>query len=443
MLGAIFGDIVGSHYEFDPTKNYDFQLLHEDSRPTDDTVMTLAVAKALMDTYGKDDDTIRRAVVKEMQRLGRKYHNAGYGGTFYHWLDNPEPKPYNSYGNGSGMRVSAVGWLYPSLGQTLNMAKLTADVTHNHPEGIKGAQAIAAGMYLARTGHDKDFIKEYIANTFRYDLDRTLDDIRPTYEFDVTCQGSVPEAIIAFLESDSYEDAIRKAVSLGGDADTQGCMAGALAEAFYGDVPQPFRQEALERLPKDLREIAERFEEFRKDLCKASGVHWIDGGHELIDGVPQLLHLRLERTPPAEPAHHLQEQLHERLPLYAGTAPGHRPGTPGPHHRPHGVPQVTEQPGALLPADALFELLIPFVQQNVELPDICHFLFRIVPTFDVGQQHLRSFLNVLLMSVHLLAQSALVRPILPYLHVPEALRTSGVLLLFFDHANTSYTKLWH
>ena len=124
MLGAIFGDIVGSHYEFDPTKNYDFQLFHEDSRPTDDTVMTLAVAKALMDTYGEDDDTIRRAVVREMQRLGRKYHGAGYGGTFYHWLDNPDPKPYGSYGNGSGMRVSAVGWLYPSLGQTLNMAKL-------------------------------------------------------------------------------------------------------------------------------------------------------------------------------------------------------------------------------------------------------------------------------------------------------------------------------
>ena len=233
MLGAIFGDIVGSHYEFDPTKNYDFQLLHEDSRPTDDTVMTLAVAKALMDTYGEDDDTIRRAVIQEMQRLGRKYHDAGYGGTFYHWLDKHDPKPYGSYGNGSGMRVSAVGWIYPTLGHTLNMAKLTAEVTHNHPEGIKGAQAIAAGIYLARTGHDKDFIKEYLSNTFRYDLDRTLDDIRPTYKFDVTCQGSVPEAIIAFLESDSYEDAIRKAVSLGGDADTQGCMTGALAEGFY------------------------------------------------------------------------------------------------------------------------------------------------------------------------------------------------------------------
>ena len=286
MLGAIFGDIVGSHYEFDPTKNYDFQLLHEDSRPTDDTVMTLAVAKALMDTYGEDDDTIRRAVIQEMQRLGRKYHDAGYGGTFYHWLDKHDPKPYGSYGNGSGMRVSAVGWIYPSLGHTLNMAKLTAEVTHNHPEGIKGAQAIAAGMYLARTGHDKDFIKEYLANTFRYDLDRTLDAIRPTYEFDVTCQGSVPEAILAFLESDSYEDAIRKAVSLGGDADTQACMTGALAEAFYGDVPQEFRQEALARLPDDLREIAERFEEFRKDPPKASDVVLFCGGMELINPIP-------------------------------------------------------------------------------------------------------------------------------------------------------------
>ena len=286
MLGAIFGDIVGSHYEFDPTKNYDFQLLHEDSRPTDDTVMTLAVAKALMDTYGEDDDTIRRAVIKEMQRLGRKYHDAGYGGTFYHWLDKHDPKPYGSYGNGSGMRVSPVGWIYPNLNHTLRVAKLTAEVTHNHPEGIKGAQAIAAGIYLARTGHDKDFIKEYLANTFRYDLDRTLDDIRPTYKFDVTCQGSVPEAILCFLESDSYEDAIRKAVSLGGDADTQACMAGAIAEAFYGDVPQDFQQEALDRLPADLCEIAERFEEFRKDPAKASGVHWIDGGHELINPIP-------------------------------------------------------------------------------------------------------------------------------------------------------------
>ena len=286
MLGAIFGDIIGSHYEFDPTKNYDFQLLHEDSCPTDDTVMTLAVAKALMEHYADDDDTIHRAVVKEMQALGRKYHNAGYGGRFYHWLDEYEPRPYHSFGNGSGMRVSPVGWIYPNLNHTLRVAKLTAEVTHNHPEGIKGAQAIAGAMYLARTGHDKDFIKEYLSNTFRYDLDRTLDDIRPTYEFDVTCQGSVPEAIIAFLESDSYEDAIRKAVSLGGDADTQACMAGAIAEAFYGDVPQEFKQEALDRLPDDLREIAERFEEFQKDPAKSSGIVWFCGGIELIIPIP-------------------------------------------------------------------------------------------------------------------------------------------------------------
>ena len=262
MLGAIFGDIVGSHYEFDPTKNYDFRLAHEDSRPTDDTVMTIAVAKALMETYGEDDETIRRAVVKYMRRFGRKYKDAGYGGRFYLWLDEYRPQPYNSFGNGSGMRVSPVGWIYQTLEDTLHYAKLTVEVTHNHVEGIKGAQAIAAAIYLARNGRSKDYIKDWLSNTFHYDLDRTLDDIRPTYEFDVTCQGSVPEAIIAFLESDSYEDAIRKAVSLGGDADTQACMAGAIAEAFYGDVPEAYKELALSRLPTDLWEVATAFERF-------------------------------------------------------------------------------------------------------------------------------------------------------------------------------------
>lgn len=281
MLGAIFGDIVGSHYEFDPTKNYDFQLLHEDSRPTDDTVMTLAVAKALMKHYADDDDTIRRAVVREMQTLGRKYHNAGYGGTFYHWLDENDPKPYNSFGNGSGMRVSAAGWICPTLEFTLHLAKLTADMTHNHPEGIKGAQAIAGAIYLARNGYDKEFIKNWVSGTFDYNLDRKLDDIRPKYRFDVTCQGSVPEAILCFLESDSYEDAVRKAVSLGGDADTQACMAGAIAEAFYGGIPEEFREEVLHRLPEDLRQIAEDFERF---VAEGDPEHvWVCGGTEFID----------------------------------------------------------------------------------------------------------------------------------------------------------------
>ena len=282
MLGAIFGDMVGSTYEFHPTKDYDFPLLTPYTRFTDDTVMTLAVAKAVMDTYGEEDAAIRKAVVQNMQHYGRKYRDAGYGGRFYCWLDEEDPQPYGSFGNGSGMRVSSVGWLFPNLQPTLHMAKLTAEVTHDHPEGIKGAQAIAAAIYLARTGHDKEFLKDYLANTFRYDLDRTLDDIRPDYAFDVTCQGSVPEAILAFLESDSYEDCIRKAVSLGGDADTQACMAGAIAEAFYGDVPEAFRKEALARLPEDLRQIAEDFETFRKDPAAASGIEWICGGRECI-----------------------------------------------------------------------------------------------------------------------------------------------------------------
>lgn len=286
MLGAIFGDMVGSTYEFHPTKDYDFQLLTPDTRFTDDTVMTLAVAKAIMDTYGEEDDVVKEAVVKNMQHYGRKYHDAGYGGRFYYWLDEKDPQPYNSYGNGSGMRVSSVGWVFPSLDYTLHMAKLTAEVTHNHEEGIKGAQAIAAAMYLARKGRDKEFIKDYIANTFRYNLDRTLDDIRPDYAFDVTCQGSIPEAIIAFLESDSYEDTIRKAVSLGGDADTQACIAGAIAEAYYGDVPESFKQETLNRLPADLSQIAEDFEVFQKDPTGISGIHWICGGMELIPIVP-------------------------------------------------------------------------------------------------------------------------------------------------------------
>ena len=283
MIGAIFGDMVGSTYEFHPTKDYNFQLLTPDMRYTDDTVMTLAVANALMDTYGEDDDTIRRSVVQHMQHFGRKYRDAGYGARFYYWLDQRNPKPINSFGNGSGMRVSAAGWLYPTLADTLHIAKLTAEVTHNHPEGVKGAQAIAACIYLARKGVSKADMKHYIANTFHYDLDRTLADIRPWYKFDVTCQGSVPEAILCFLESDSYESAIRNAVSLGGDADTQACMAGAIAEAFYGDVPAAYKQEALDRLPTDLRAIHWRFERFFEEECT---VEWTCGGREMLPPDP-------------------------------------------------------------------------------------------------------------------------------------------------------------
>lgn len=260
MIGALFGDIAGSVYEFGNTRDYNFELLPDGSRPTDDSCMTLAVANALLDTLGKDDDAIRSAVVTYMQAIGRRYPDAGYGGRFYEWLFSENPQPYNSYGNGSGMRVSSVGWLFPTMEETLHVAKLTAEVTHNHPEGIKGAQAIAAAIYLARTGAGKDEIKTFIAETFSYDLDRTLAEIKPNYRFYVDCMRSVPEAIIAFLEGNDYEDVIRKAISLGGDSDTIACMAGGIAEAFFC-MPDGYREEVLSRLDIPLRRIVFEFED--------------------------------------------------------------------------------------------------------------------------------------------------------------------------------------
>ncbi len=268
MLGAIFGDIAGSAYEFDNTNDYHFEMLTKWSRPTDDSYMTLAVAQALMETYGKDDAVTEKALVVRMQDLGRRYPYAGYGGMFARWLTVDDPQPYNSFGNGSGMRVSPAGWLYPTLDQTLHAAKLTAQVTHNHPEGIKGAQAVAAAIFLARTGKSKEEIRAYIEETFDYDLDRTLDSIRPTYQFYEICQKSVPEAIIAFLEGETYEDVIRLAVSLGGDSDTIACMAGGIAEAFYG-MPEEFKEEALSRLDRPMRDIVHEFRRF----CHAVSNH--------------------------------------------------------------------------------------------------------------------------------------------------------------------------
>lgn len=261
MLGAIFGDIVGSVYEFNNTHDPAFPLLTRWSRPTDDSIMTLAVAKALIETAGQDDNAVRAALVRSMQALGRQYPNSGYGGMFRQWLRSADPQPYNSFGNGSAMRVSAVGWLYPTLSTTLHAARLTAEVTHNHPEGIKGAQAIAAAVFLARTGADKAVIHSFITRKFGYDLNRTLDDIRPGYAFYETCQQSVPEAMIAFLEGTSYEDVIRKAVTLGGDSDTIACMAGAVAEAYY-PMPQQYREEALLRLDTPLQQIAEQYHRY-------------------------------------------------------------------------------------------------------------------------------------------------------------------------------------
>ena len=259
MLGAILGDIVGSPFEFDHNnyKRKDFALLSEKSHFTDDTVMTVAVARGLMAGQGNAPKTFAE-VQHEMRRLGKAYPNAGYGGMFRRWLRAEHPQPYGSFGNGSAMRVAAAGWLFDTLDKTLEMAKVTAEVTHNHPEGIKGAQATAAAIFLARTGHSKPEIKQYVEQTFGYDLSRTCDEIRPIYHHVETCQETVPEAIIAFLESVSFEDALRNAVSLGGDSGTLACITGGIAEAFYG-MPQGLRDETLKRLPEDIREGYELF----------------------------------------------------------------------------------------------------------------------------------------------------------------------------------------
>ena len=261
MLGAIFGDIVGSVYEFNNTADLHFPLLSRYSRPTDDSIMTLAVARALMETWGQPDDAIRAALVREMRDFGARYPNGGYGGRFSNWLAADDPQPYGSFGNGSAMRVSPVGWLCGTMEDTLHMARLTAEVTHNHPEGIKGAQAIAAGVFLARAGQDKDAILRSLTERFHYDLTRTLDEIRPTYGFYEICQKSVPEAIRAFYEGETYEDVIRRAVALGGDSDTIACMAGALAEAYYG-MPEAFQKEALARMDSFQRGVVRDFRAF-------------------------------------------------------------------------------------------------------------------------------------------------------------------------------------
>ena len=259
MYGAILGDIIGSPYEFDRSpKIKDFPLLTDACYYTDDSVMTVAVAEAFLDAPA-DEERICRRVVESMQKWGKLYHDAGYGVYFCNWLADADPQPYGSYGNGSAMRVSSVAWLYEDLETVLRMARLSAQVTHNHPEGIKGAQATAAAIFLGRTGHSKDQIKAYIEREFDYDLNRTCDEIRPNYHHVESCQETVPEAIIAFLEGEDFEDVIRNAVSLGGDCDTLTCIAGAIAEGFYG-VPEELKEEVRQRLPQDLLEVVEQFE---------------------------------------------------------------------------------------------------------------------------------------------------------------------------------------
>ena len=263
MYGAFLGDMIGAPYEFDRGgKTKDFPLFSPGSLFTDDSVMTAAVCEALLRGRDAPPDGIRAAVTASMRDWGSRYPDAGYGDRFYGWLFSADPHPYNSFGNGAAMRVSSVGWLYDSLERTLEVAKAVTDVTHNHPEGIRGAQATAAAIYLARTGRDKDEIHDYVVNNFGYDLSRTCDEIRPKYYHVESCQKTVPEAITAFLDGLDFEDVIRTAVSLGGDSDTLTCIAGSIAEAYYG-VPDSLKQACRDRLDLSFRKVLDAFDAVR------------------------------------------------------------------------------------------------------------------------------------------------------------------------------------
>lgn len=252
MLGAIAGDVIGSVYEHARTKQTDFDLFNPDSRFTDDSVLTVAIADSLLS--GK-------SYAAALKQWGRRYPQAGYGQSFYQWLMSRCSVAYNSWGNGSAMRVSPIGWAFDSLEQTLEEAQKSAEVTHNHPEGIKGAQVVAGCIFMCRQQKSKKEIKEWAAAFSGYDLGRTTNEIRPAYHFEVSCQQSVPEALICFLESSDVESAIRLAVSLGGDADTQACISGALAHAFYRRMPDQIWKETEKRLTEEMREVIRKFME--------------------------------------------------------------------------------------------------------------------------------------------------------------------------------------
>jgi ADP-ribosylglycohydrolase len=250
MLGAIAGDVIGSIYEHRPIKTKEFPLFQDPSRFTDDTVLTVAIADAILES---------RSYRETLKIYTRKYPNAGYGSHFWQWAHSERQEPYNSWGNGSAMRVSPVGYAFDSIERVLEEAERSAAVTHNHPEGVKGAQAVALAVYLARQDASMDDIRSELHTRFGYDLDRRLEQIRPDYHFDVSCQGSVPEAIISFLESSDYVDAIRNAISLGGDSDTLACISGGIASAFYDGVPGSIVVQARRRLPGEFLEVIDTF----------------------------------------------------------------------------------------------------------------------------------------------------------------------------------------
>ena len=256
MLGAMIGDIIGSVYEWNNWKDKRFKLFHPQCRMTDDSVMTAAVASALLSSDLTDLEQFKENLVAEMHRFGKAYPGLGYGPRFEKWLIQGDTKPYGSLANGSAMRVSPVAWVAETMEECLTLAKASAEVTHDHPEGIAGAQALAGAVFLAKMGERKEVIRDFVSDY--YSLDFTLDGIREEYAFDVSCVGSVPQAIVAFLEATGYEDAIRNAVSIGGDSDTIACMTGAVAAAFYG-IPKDIREEAGPFIDGEVRNVLDRF----------------------------------------------------------------------------------------------------------------------------------------------------------------------------------------
>ena len=250
FLGAIAGDIIGSPYEHLAYKSVEFELFSRSSQFTDDSVLTVAIADAIL-----NQKSYQAAILE----WARRYPDAGYGGNFHSWMHAPDPQPYNSFGNGSAMRVSAVGWAFDTVEDVLRQAEASAIPTHNHPEGIKGAQATALCVFLARTGRSKEDIRAEVSARFGYDLNRTIAEIRPAYLYNETCQQTVPEAILAFLDAQDFEDSIRLAVSLGGDADTLAAITGAVAEAYYGEVPEHIAREIRRRLPGEMWRVIEDF----------------------------------------------------------------------------------------------------------------------------------------------------------------------------------------
>ena len=256
MLGTIAGDIIGSWYEFHATKSKDFELFHPESKFTDDTTLSIAIAKSILDN---------ESYLENVVDFGLRYFDVGYGSSFKKWLKSDEHLPYNSWGNGSAMRVSAIAWAFNSEEKVLEEARKSAEITHNHPEGIKGAVALA--IYMCRMGKSKEKVREDISTKYAYNLNRIVDEIRPTYKFEVSCDKSVPESIICFLDSNSFEDCIRNCISLGGDADTMAAIAGGIAEAYYGSVPKEIEEKVYGYLNDEFIEVLNRF----KKECVLSG----------------------------------------------------------------------------------------------------------------------------------------------------------------------------